>query len=95
MCFSITHLFSWVIVDEEQIYYINKILEKFSFHCSIRPCLSLMAWFLTHVLDSLFLVQVLLGFLLLREFLVSGNKACWLMLELGENIPVGKVLESN
>lgn len=54
-----------------------------------------MAWFLTHVLAVSLLVQVLLGFLLLREFLVSGNQACWLMLELGENVPGRKVLESN
>lgn len=41
------------------------------------PCLTtsdLTSWFLTHCLDRLLLLQVLLGFLLLREFLVSGNK---------------------
>lgn len=43
--------------------------------------------FLTHVLAVYLLMQVLLCFLLLREFLVSGNQACWLMLELGENVP--------
>lgn len=54
-----------------------------------------MASFLTHVLAGFLIVQVLLGFLLLREFLVSGNRACWLMLELGENVLGKKVLESN
>lgn len=32
------------------------------------------------------------GLLLLREFLVSGNQACWLMLELGENGLEGRCL---
>lgn len=53
-----------------------------------------MAGFLTHVLASFLLAQVLLCFLLLREFLVSGNKACWLMLELGKNFSRRKVLGS-
>lgn len=65
--------------------YIRWMLQRFHFSM-IRPRLSrsLMAWFLTHVLADLSLAQVLLGFHLLREFLVSGNMACWLMLELGE-----------
>lgn len=63
-------------------------------HYQIEPH-SLIVWFLTHVLAVSLLMQVLLGFLLLRGFLVSGNQACWLMLELGENIPETKVLESN
>lgn len=50
---------------------------------------------MTHVLAASLLMQVFLVFLLLREFLVSGNQACWLMLELGENVPGTKVLESN
>lgn len=62
--------------------------------CVTRRCLGLMAWCLTRVLARSSLTQVLLAFLLLRGFSVSGNRACWLMSELGENVAETKVLES-
>lgn len=43
-----------------------------------------------NVLAGLALTQVLQGFHLPREFLVSGNMVCWLTLELGENVPGGR-----
>lgn len=54
------------------------------------PCLTtsdLTSWFLTHCLDRLLLLQVLLGFLLLREFLVSGNTFFFVVV----NVRIGRI----
>ena len=55
----------------------------FSPRSAVSSCLTVVVGLLTHVLAGCWPVQVLRCFPLQRESPVSGNQACWLMLELG------------